>query len=182
MTGDARTDEAVAGVCRDGWSAGVPQAMAPRHFPPTPTPWLSARCRSFGAASRQVSREVHADVGFAHAEVPKVELVLWPYSKRPQLTATSAGGGGHEEVAEAEQQPAASTSGSSSSSGGSTAAAASRDKGSSGAAAGLLPPYLTGDAAARPRRRARQADLTQLSSHVASLSLAAAAGGGRPGG
>ncbi|KAI3430283.1 hypothetical protein D9Q98_004879 [Chlorella vulgaris] len=34
---------------------------------------------SLGAAAQQaVSREVHADVGYAHLSIPRVELVVWP--------------------------------------------------------------------------------------------------------
>lgn len=35
---------------------------------------------SFGTGSRRTtSRDVHAEVGYAHAEVAKVELVVWPW-------------------------------------------------------------------------------------------------------
>lgn len=30
------------------------------------------------AAQRSVSREVHADVGYAHLSIPRLELVMWP--------------------------------------------------------------------------------------------------------
>lgn len=30
------------------------------------------------AAQRSMSREVHADVGYAHLSIPRVELVVWP--------------------------------------------------------------------------------------------------------
>jgi len=41
-------------------------------------------CRSFGSSSRNVSRDVHAELGYAHAEVAKVELVVWPWRNNPR--------------------------------------------------------------------------------------------------
>lgn len=40
---------------------------------------------SFGTGSRTMSsRDVHAEVGYAHAEVAKVELVVWPWRSNLQ--------------------------------------------------------------------------------------------------
>jgi hypothetical protein len=51
-------------------------------------------CRSLGAAAQQaVSREVHADVGYAHLSIPRVELVVWPRgrpSEPAELTSSPA--------------------------------------------------------------------------------------------
>lgn len=42
--------------------------------------------RSFGSSgAHDVSRDMHADVGYAHAEVSKVELVVWPLKNRPSV-------------------------------------------------------------------------------------------------
>jgi hypothetical protein len=39
---------------------------------------------SFGADSRERSQEMHAEVGYAHAEVSKLELVVWPSRNNPK--------------------------------------------------------------------------------------------------
>jgi hypothetical protein len=39
---------------------------------------------SFGADSRARSQEMHAEVGYAHAEVSKLELVVWPMRNNPK--------------------------------------------------------------------------------------------------
>ena len=39
---------------------------------------------SFGANNRDVSQEMHAEVGYAHADVSKVELVVWPWRNNPK--------------------------------------------------------------------------------------------------
>lgn len=39
---------------------------------------------SFGANDQDVSQEMHAEVGYAHAEVNKVELVVWPWRNNPK--------------------------------------------------------------------------------------------------
>ena len=43
---------------------------------------------SFGAAAREVEghREMHAEVGYAHAHVSKMELVVWPWRNNPKRT------------------------------------------------------------------------------------------------
>jgi hypothetical protein len=41
---------------------------------------------SFGADSRERSQEMHAEVGYAHAEVSKLELVVWPSRNNPKNT------------------------------------------------------------------------------------------------
>ncbi len=40
---------------------------------------------SFGADSRERSQEMHAEVGYAHAEVSKLELVVWPARNNPKI-------------------------------------------------------------------------------------------------
>jgi hypothetical protein len=61
-------------------------------------------CRSFGTASRRVSRDVHADVGYAHVEVPKIELVVWPWRNSAKHLAAAAAAA---RAAEAEAAPPA---------------------------------------------------------------------------
>lgn len=39
---------------------------------------------SFGADSRARSQEMHAEVGYAHADVSKLELVVWPMRNNPK--------------------------------------------------------------------------------------------------
>jgi len=39
---------------------------------------------SFGTDSRARSQEMHAEVGYAHAEVSKLELVVWPMRNNPK--------------------------------------------------------------------------------------------------
>jgi hypothetical protein len=46
---------------------------------------------SFGADSRARSQEMHAEVGYAHAEVSKLELVVWPMRNNPKRDYFSGG-------------------------------------------------------------------------------------------
>lgn len=52
-----------------------------------------------GTAAQRVSREVHADVGYAHLSIPRLELVVWPRG-RPEQPADGRAAGGGEDVAE----------------------------------------------------------------------------------
>ncbi len=47
-----------------------------RQRPSRPPPALSRS--AIGGAGRAARRAVEADVGYAHAEIPKLELVVWP--------------------------------------------------------------------------------------------------------
>jgi hypothetical protein len=53
---------------------------------------------SFGASRREVDRGMHAEVGYAHADVAKVELVVWPLRNNPKWEGTGRYLGVREDV------------------------------------------------------------------------------------
>ena len=131
-----------------------------------------------GTAARHINREVHADVGYAHLDIPRLELVVWPRGK-PAAAADSSGSGGAEgaDAAGREAAPADAAAGGS----GQDAAPAAGGGGSSSAAAAqehALPEYLRGEGAGGTAAvgrgsssgSRRKASLQQLNSHVACLS------------
>ncbi len=99
-----------------------------------PTPLCPALSRSaIGGAGRSARRAVEADVGYAHAEIPKLELVVWPGRR-----AAGEGAPGEEGPA----RPAAAAPARASSEGGEPGAVAAPPPARSPAAA-PLPVFLT---------------------------------------
>ncbi len=147
--------------------------------------------RSMGTAARHINREMHADVGYAHLDIPRLELVVWPRGK-PSVAAAESASNGSSGGSSGAVEGAASTGGEvtpggAAASGGSGQAAGSGGSSSSaasisGAAAAdeHLPEYLRGEASGGTAvasrgssgggRGRRKAAVQQLNSHVASLS------------
>lgn len=125
-----------------------------------------------GTSAQRMSREVHADVGYAHLDIPRLELVLWP---RGRPGAKEEGGSGDAAIAGG--------SGGSGSGGGGGSAAAAAVGSSGGGSDHPLPEYLRGEASGGTATtsahgssgsgssgRRRAASMQQLGSHVACLS------------
>ncbi|KAI7839112.1 hypothetical protein COHA_007117 [Chlorella ohadii] len=146
---------------------------------------------SMGTAARHINREMHADVGYAHLDIPRLELVVWRRGK-PSVAAAESASNGSSGGSSGAVEGAASTGGEvtpggAAASGGSGQAAGSGGSSSSaasisGAAAAdeHLPEYLRGEASGGTAvasrgssgggRGRRKAAVQQLNSHVASLS------------
>lgn len=146
-------------------------------------------CRSMGTAARHINREVHADVGYAHLDIPRLELVVWPRGKPAAAANVDSSGGGSSAAAEGaassgEAELVALPAGGSGLVGGSVASPASSAASISAAAAAdeHLPEYLRGEASGgtavasrgssggRGSAGRRKAALQQLNTHVACLS------------
>lgn len=144
-----------------------------------------------GTAARHINREVHADVGYAHLDIPRLELVVWPRGKPAAADGggSASGSGGADGAAErgaSGSEPAldaapAGGSGSAAAAG-SSAAPSGTASISSAAAEDPLPEYLRGEASGgtavasrgsgggRGAGGRRKAAVQQLNAHVASLS------------
>ena len=135
-----------------------------------------------GTAAQHINREVHADVGYAHLDISRAELVVWPRGRpagAAQDGADDASGSGSSGSGSGD---AAAEAGSSSGvvvGSGAAAAAASAAAESGGAEAQqeYLPEYLrgagsAGTATAAPRSggRGKKAALAHINSHVVALS------------
>ncbi|PRW20457.1 hypothetical protein C2E21_8951 [Chlorella sorokiniana] len=135
---------------------------------------------SMGTAARHINREVHADVGYAHLDIPRLELVVWPRGK-PAATADSGSNGGSGSGAAEGVASSADAAFDAASVGVNAAAGSSGSPSgpasiSAAAAEEHLPEYLRGEAsggtavASRSSAGRRKAALQQLNAHVASLS------------
>ncbi len=113
--------------------SSCPSTPLPPLLPPfCPAPPLP--CSSMGtAAQRSMSREVHADVGYAHLSIPRVELVMWPrqLGGRPEHKR-------HSVVAELEESQEQSSGGGGGADLGVAAACEAAEDASSGGAAGSV--------------------------------------------
>ena len=70
--------------CTRAFFSGTRRTIRAAPANPLPLPPHPCHARSFGAAANQrVSRQVRTDMGYAHLEVPRVELVTWPFGGRP---------------------------------------------------------------------------------------------------
>eukprot|EP00887_Chlorella_sp_A99_P000377 scaffold13.g377.t1 len=88
---------------------------------------------SLGAAARQVSREVHADIGYAHFEVPKLEVVVWPWKARQGNEAAEAEGAAQASPPPPRAAPAPAAAGAAGAAAGAAAAPAAPTASGSGA-------------------------------------------------
>lgn len=142
-----------------------------------------------GNAARRINREVHADVGYAHLDIPRLELVVWPWGRQPGSSngdgsVCSSGGGGSAAAGTAAAAAAGSTevaAGGAGEGAGAAAPLAAADSTAAGQQQEHLPDYLRGEApaaagAGSSRAKvgrgggSRQASLQQLNSHMACLS------------
>lgn len=82
-------------------------------------PEIAGSFGASGSGANAVSRDMHADPGFAHGEVSKLELVLWPMKNKPTLLeiypekpikGVSSSSVSKEEVVQNEQQASSSNS------------------------------------------------------------------------